>query len=178
MDVVTVAKHEFLLDGAEYFKDKKELYFLVKKRISDAVSVDISEIRICGSAYWGKRYRDEAPFEPGVSDLDVALINPPIFCRCMAEVREATKNFSDQTVFPKISRDITTFDEFRDYAFRKGIIRTDLLPDTKTRRDMVAASDNISRDYLDHFEKITFFIYDSAVSFAVKQAGAVKKFRS
>jgi hypothetical protein len=42
---------------------------------------------------------------------------------------------------------------------------------------MMVASERISRGFLDHFEKITFSIYDSASSFAVKQAAAAKKFR-
>ncbi|WP_157969011.1 hypothetical protein [Tropicimonas sp. IMCC34011] len=177
MNPITLAKHEFLLDGAAYFSDKLDLYMTIKHSISTELAVDVTEIRICGSAYWGRRFRDGSPFEPGVSDLDVAVISPLIYCRAMAETRDLTKNFSDQTSFPKASKRLSSFEEFQDYAFRKGIIRIDQLPNTLTRRLMMAASERISRDFLDHFEKITFSIYDSTSSFAVKQAGAAKKFR-
>lgn len=178
MNPVDIAKNEFLLDGAAYFSDKKELYLTVKQKISTLLPVDISEVRICGSAYWGYRFKDESPFSPGVSDLDVALISPQLFCRCMAEIRQLTKNFNDQTAFPQPTRRISVYVEFRDYAFGKGIIRTDHLPNVKTRADLERASEVISREFLSHFEKISFSIYDSALSFAVKQAGAAGKFRS
>lgn len=177
MDYVTLAKYEFLLDGAQYFEDKLELYLEIKQSICSTLLVDISEIRVCGSAYWGRKFFDSAPFEPGISDLDVAIISPQLFCRCMAEVRDVTRNFRDQTPFPKTERSISSYDKFHDYAFKKGIIRIDNLPNIKTRHEMLKASETISRDFLDHFEKITFLIYDSASSFAVKQAGAAGKFR-
>jgi hypothetical protein len=177
MSGVMLSKHEFLLDRAAYFADKPELYLRLKSSIAEITSADLAEVRICGSAYWGRRFRDCSPFEPGVSDLDVALISPALFCRCMAEAREVSKNFTDQTVFPKSSKIIPSFEEFQAYAFRKGIIRVDLLPRTKTQRVLIKASDDISRDFLEHFEKITFSIYDSALSFAVKQASAAEKFR-
>lgn len=177
MNPITLAKHEFLLDGAAYFSDKLDLYLTIKQSISTALSIDIPDIRICGSAYWGRRFRDGSSFKPGVSDLDAAVISPLIFCRAMAEARDITKNFSDQTSFPKASKRVSSFEEFQDYAFRKGIIRIDHLPNTATRRLMMKASEQVSRDFLDHFEKVTFSIYDSASSFAVKQAAAAKKFR-
>ena len=177
MDPVTIAKYEFLLDRAEYFSDKLDLYLRIKQAICLSLSIDITEVRICGSAYWGHRFRDGSPFQPGVSDLDVAIVSPILFCRSMAEVRDVTKNFTDQTPFPKATKSVSSFEEFQGYAFRKGIIRIDHLPDTQIRREMIKASDTVSRDFLEHFEKITFSIYDSANSFAVKQSMAAKKFR-
>lgn len=177
MDAVTLSKNEFLLDDASYFEDKKDLYWCIKRDISRTLSVDVSDIRICGSAYWGLRFVDETPFQPGSSDLDVAIINPSMFCRCMTEVRELTKNFNDQSVFPQCGNEVNSFDLFRGYAFGKGIIMIHHLPDIQIRRDLSDASQSISKRYLDHFEKITFSIYDSAISFAVKQAQATKKFR-
>ncbi|WP_143515644.1 hypothetical protein [Pseudooceanicola marinus] len=177
MNSVKAAREEFLLDSAHYFADKSDLYLSLKERIAADVYADISDVRICGSAYWGRRFRDESPFLPGVSDLDVAIISPQIFCRCMSEVRDLSKNFSDQSVFPKVTGKVSTFELFRDYAFGKGLIRTEHLPNVRTRRGFIESSDRISRDFASHFEKISFALYDSALSFANKQAGATRKFR-
>lgn len=178
MNPIEKAKHEFLLDNAEYFKDKKSLYLEIKVKISNLLPVEATDIRICGSAYWGRSFVKDEPFNPGVSDLDVALISPAMFCKCMTEVREITKNFSDQTSFPATSRAISAYEEFQSYSFKKGIIRADLLPKVRTRNALQDASEKVSREYLDHFEKISFIIYDSSQSFAVKQAGAARKFRN
>jgi hypothetical protein len=66
---------------------------------------------------------------------------------------------------------------FQDYAYKKGIIRTDLMPRTRSKKSMDAASERISRKYSDHFSKITFMVYDSEHSFTVKQIAATSKFR-
>jgi len=58
MNPITLAKHEFLLDGAAYFSDKLDLYLTIKQSISTALSIDVTDIRICGSAYWGRRFRE------------------------------------------------------------------------------------------------------------------------
>lgn len=174
---IRLAKYEFLLDEAAYFQDKKDLYLRIKLEIAKYIPADVSEIRICGSAYWGRSFAKDRPFTPGESDLDAAIISPSLYCRCMAEVRDLTKDFADQTHFPATRRSISTYDQFLSYSFKKGMIRGDLLPPVKTKMDLQHASEEVSRKYLEHFEKISFVVYDSMQSFAVKQARATEKFR-
>lgn len=165
---------EFLTDTASYFYDKKDIYLEIKDVLADELNTPISMVRICGSAYWGHSFVNDTPFRPAESDLDVALINPQLFVACLSEVRQLTRNFSNLTFFRGAQTIPITF---QDYAYKKGIIRVDLMPLTKIKRNLDSVSDAVSRKYINHFSKISFMIYDSEHSFTVKQMWATKKFR-
>jgi hypothetical protein len=177
MEGIKLSKHEFFLDNAAYFADKKDLYFEIRDKISRILHVDPLEIKVCGSAYWGYRFSSGAAFSPGSSDLDIGIVSSTLFCRYMSEIRDLTKNFTDQTFFPQGQKSVSAFELFRDYAFKKGIINPSNTPLTDTRRLLDGASKAISAGYLDHFEKISFLIYDSLSAFSVKQAAAAQKFK-
>lgn len=170
-----VSRQEFLTDDAVYFADKKDIYLNIKEDISINLSIPLSMVRICGSAYWGKSYSTEIDFRPGESDLDVAVISEALYVRCISEVRQITWNFSNLTSFSSGPRGPLTFQE---YAYKKGIVRTDLMPRTHTKKRLDIASDQISRKYSSHFSKITFLVYDSETSFTVKQILPIAKFRN
>ncbi|WYK04079.1 hypothetical protein DWF04_013535 [Cereibacter sphaeroides f. sp. denitrificans] len=168
------ARLEFLTDTAAYFSDKKSIYLELKDEISSELGLPLSEIRICGSAYWGQSFAHDRPFRPAESDLDVALVNGTLFIKCLSEVRQLTWNFSNLTSF-RGGAGLPVM--FQDYAYKKGIIRVDLMPKTRTKRSLDATSESISRRYGKHFSKITFMVYDSEHSFTVKQIAPTAKFR-
>ena len=171
----TTARKEFLTDNAVYFADKKDLYLAVKDDISTDLNIPLSLIRICGSAYWGKSFVEERDFVPGDSDLDVALIDQMLYVQCLSEVRQMTRNFSNLTAF---SGGANVPLLFQDYAYKKGIIRTDVMPRTRTKQRLISVSDKISRKYASDFSSISFAIYDSENSFTVKQILSTRKFRT
>ncbi|AXT34478.1 hypothetical protein D1820_05510 [Phaeobacter sp. LSS9] len=168
------AKHEFLLDQAIYFIDKPDLYLSIKNKMALALGQPGSAIRICGSAYWGKKYRDETPFEPGVSDLDIAIVSPLLFSQCMTEIREICAGFTDLTPFP-VKGSENTYETFRQYAVKKGMLRADFLPNVPTMQKLKRIAHHVSGDYLEHFSRITTCIYDSDDAFALKQTFALEK---
>ena len=131
-------------------------------------------VRICGSAYWGKSFSLGRDFLPGESDLDVALIDQDLFVRSLMEVRQVTRNYTNLTSF---RRGAESPNLFRDYAFNKGIIRTDIMPKTELKKHIDHAAASISKIYSDHFAKVSFLIYDCETSFIVKQIEPIKKFR-
>lgn len=168
------ARREFLTDTAYYFLDKKDLYLEIKDEISLETEVPLSMIRVCGSAYWGRSFSAGRNFLPGESDLDVALVDERLYVRSLTEVRNITKNYSNLTYFRSGP---TSPNIFQEYAFKKGIIRTDVMPSTSLKLKLDAISAKISKKYIDHFAKITFLIYDSETSFTVKQIRPTKKFK-
>jgi hypothetical protein len=172
---LTLSKQEFLTDRAKYFIDKKPIYLDLKNLIFEASSTPFSMIKICGSAYWGKSFNTELEFRPGESDLDVALIDSSLFVRALSEVRSLTWNFSNLTYFPSATPSAPTL--FQDYAYKKGIIRLDIMPRTKTKQSLDAIAQKASRQFKDHFSKVTLAIYDSEESFTVKQIPSTKKFK-
>lgn len=171
------ARHEFLLDGADYFKDKQDIYLKIKSDFSRKINHPISSVRVCGSAYWGVRFEDESPFEPRVSDLDVAVISPYLFAECMAQIRVITRGFTDLTFFP-VRPDFDSYSIFQQYSLRKGLLRPDFVPAVPVMRHLRGICRAMSRDYLDHFKDITVCLYDTEDSFAMKQVGAMQKLRA
>ena len=171
---VEFSEQEFLADRARYFSDKPALYVAIKKDIAKTASVRLQSIRICGSAYWGKSFPSEKDFRPGLSDLDVAIIDETLFVQCLTEARNVTRGFNERTAF---QNKVNSYEIFRDYVFKKGIIRFDLMPrsDIKSRFELISRS--ISKRYLEHFDKITFAIYDTDIAFIRKQSQAAEKFR-
>lgn len=169
------SRQEFLVDNAAYFADKKELYLQIKDEISVELGIPLSMIRICGSAYWGQSFTTSEAFTPGDSDLDVALVSADLYVQCLSEVRQITFNFSNLTSFNGSQETPLTFQE---YAYKKGIIRVDMMPRTRTKMRLDNTSRTVSRNHSRHFSKITFSIYDTESSFAVKQISSVSKFRS
>ncbi|WP_370675564.1 hypothetical protein [Pleomorphomonas sp. PLEO] len=173
-DIHLLARQEFLTDKAKYFSDKKELYLEVKDRIAESLGLPLSMIRVCGSAYWGRSYTADRDFLPGDSDLDVALIDQLMYVRAISEARQMTHNFYNRTLFP--SSPHNAYETFRDYAYKKGIIRPDLMPRTRLKTLLSSLSHSLSYQFRDHFSKITFAIYDTEASFTVKQIAPTEKF--
>jgi hypothetical protein len=172
MDIHNQARAEFLTDEAFYFRDKKEMYLEIKDRIGQALEVPRSMVRICGSAYWGKRYESGADFAPGESDLDVALISERLFVQLISEVRAKTRNFTNLTFFAGQEAPAI----FQEYALKKGIVRLDVTPRTDTMLKITTMSANLSKKYLNHFSNINLSVYDTEISFSNKQTGALEKF--
>lgn len=174
MSKYEMARHEFLLDRAVYFLDKPKLYLAIKNKLALGLGQPVSAIRVCGSAYWGKKYLDKALFEPGVSDLDIAIVSPLLFSQCMTEIRNKCSGFSDLRPFPIKGKE-NTYETFKQYALKKGMLRADFLPEVPTMLKLKRISHHISGEYLEHFSKITTCIYDSDDAFALKQTVASEK---
>lgn len=173
MGHVEKVKQEFFTDSAKYFSDKRGLSIEIRSAIAAETSLPLSMIKFCGSAYWGKSFVEGRDFKPGVSDLDVALVSEMLFTKAMSQVRAATKNFTDRTTF----KSEANFQKFRDYSFKKGMFLLSISPNIQVKIQLGKLEQKISLKYKDHFEKISFIIYDTEESFAVKQIGAVLKFR-
>jgi hypothetical protein len=166
------ARNEFLTDGAFYFRDKPEVYLAIKDSISSKTGTPTSMIRVCGSAYWGKSFKSGYDFRPSVSDLDIALIDAGLFVTCLSEVRKLTWNFTNLTKFnvpnsPQI---------FQDYAYKKGMIRVELMPLTNSKSNLDRVSQQLSEAYAEHFSKVSIIVYDTENSFTVKQISSAARF--
>jgi hypothetical protein len=169
------AREEFLIDSAQYFFDKKTLYLNLKEYIAGELALPLSMVRVCGSAYWGRSFLTDQPFQAGESDLDVAVIDGSLYVRALSETRQTTWNFSNLTAFPTEPKNAHLV--FQDYAYKKGIIRTDLMPRTKLRQQIYTIANTASARYKEHFGRVSVAIYDSESSFSVKQIQPTRKFR-
>ncbi len=177
LDSLQKSKIEFLTDKADYFRDKHEIYVEIKQAIFEKLAIPYSLVKVCGSAYWGHSFTTGILFTPGKSDLDIALISDSLFVKCLSEVRSQTRNFSNLVSFPQVENGPPNNVIFQDYAYKKGIIRVDKMPFTKTKLNLLEVAKNLTTAHISHFSNINFFIYDSEASFVVKQIGAVEKFR-
>lgn len=116
-----------------FFKDKMDLYFEIKKKISQRFKIPISNIYLVGSGQFGfslnpeKNYsnfrnEDNEDKNTKASDLDFAIISPKLFDEYWDEVCEIRLS---KTAHSK--DDEKLFSKFRNYLFR-GWIRPDAFP--------------------------------------------------
>ena len=122
-----------------YFKDNMDLYFEIKKCISEKFNIPITNIYLVGSGQFGfslspaKEYRnfieednDEANIK--ASDLDFAIISTKLFDEIWDELYDfKLSNISYD------KEDEKKFKMFKDYLF-KGWIRPDAFPFEYTKK--------------------------------------------
>ena len=123
-----------------YFKDKMDLFFDIKKKISQKYNIPITNIYLVGSGQLGfslnpkNNYRDFIETEnsvfPKASDLDFAIISDKLFGDIWDEI--CGFRLSD---FPYSDKTADDYYTFENYLF-KGWIRPDTFPfDFKMKKE-------------------------------------------
>lgn len=123
-----------------YFKDKMDLFFDIKKKISDKFNIPITNIYLVGSGQLGfslnpkNNYRDFIENESDdfleASDLDFAIISEKLFGDIWDEI--CGFRLSD---FPHDDKTARDYYSFENYLF-KGWIRPDAFPfDFKKKKE-------------------------------------------
>ncbi len=123
---------KYVLHNVPYFFAKDmDLYFEIKKKISEFYSISITNIYLVGSGQFGfsmsseKDYRDfvwEESTEELASDLDIAIISNKLF----DEYWDGICDYNINKV-PHDSKDEKLFNEFKNYLY-KGWMRPDKFP--------------------------------------------------
>ncbi|WP_341708925.1 hypothetical protein [Halopseudomonas sp.] len=77
----------------------EERQYQILNDISCFFRVPIMSIQVAGSAKTGRSFHKQKDFDPGNSDLDIAIIDPGLFRRYMEAIFSVTKGYSDNTGF-------------------------------------------------------------------------------
>ena len=134
----------------------------------------ISCIQIAGSAKTGRSFHKRQDFIPGTSDLDVAIVDAPLFVRYMELVFAKSKGYFDQTLFP-FRNGASTYEEYVRYLSR-GIFRPDLMTIGPERACWNDFFTRLSDKHTKLFSSISAAIYLSQSFFESKQRSAIKSY--
>ena len=143
----------------------------IYEEISRTLAVPARSVMVTGSAFTGQSFRESRPFSPGVSDLDVAVVDRDLFRELLLCASRATKYFRDQTSFQPSSGYRTgadTFKNFRSYAFNRGIVRPDLMPECDAKHQIEDLCQLLTNKHIRIFSKITVSVYGDEEYFIAK----------
>lgn len=122
--------------------------------LCDTLQLDVLTVRPIGSAVLGVSLKKDTVFQPGVSDLDLAVISQSLYNAFLRSAHEATSGFSDETLFD--DPEVPT----RFYAgLKDGLIDLELMPSCARKDEWKACLREIGNRYARHFGKITIIIY-------------------
>lgn len=152
----------------------EERQYLILNEISCFFNIPIMTIQVVGSAKTGRSFHKQKNFQPGDSDLDIAIIDYDLYRKYMEVIFSVTKGYSDKTGFPIINGK-STAEEYISYL-TKGIFRADLMPSCDARKQWNKFFGQLSRKHGDLFKSINAGIYMTQVFFENKQRSAIKNY--
>lgn len=169
---IDIARKIFLVYPTKVFIGNEEQQYAITNEIARHFDVPITSIQVAGSAKTGRSIFQQRDFIPGVSDLDVAIIDQRLFSKYMEIVYAETRGYTDKTRF-SIRSGRSTFDEYLTYI-TKGIFRPDLMPAGQEKASITNFFGLLSRNHTDLFKDINAAIYLSESFFESKQRSAIK----
>lgn len=153
---------------------EEERQYQILNEISCFFGVPIMSVQVAGSAKTGRSFHKQKYFEPGNSDLDIAIIDPVLFQRYVEAIFTVTKGYSDNTGF-SMREGKSVSKEYLAYL-TKGIFRADLMPTCEERKSWNMFFGQLSTTHGDLFKSINAAIYMSQVFFENKQRSAIKNY--
>lgn len=157
-----MARKLYLSYPTSVFAEKHEVEYEIRNRVRILYQVPIASVQVIGSAKTGFSLIKRTDFKKGVSDLDLAIIDPTLFNRLWEEAYEASNGFQahkfQDTVVGGVNKVGSGRDRFLDYLHR-GIVAPEFLPSGPYRAKIFSDFDRITKSYQDEFKKISAFFY-------------------
>lgn len=169
-----IVRKVFLAYPTKAFVGEEERQYLILNEISVFFGVPIMSVQVAGSAKIGTSFHKRRDFDPGNSDLDIAIIDINLFQKYMEKIYTETKGYSDGTGF-SMRDGQSVVDEYKTYL-TKGIFRADLMPSGETRKQWNQFFGQLSGRHGDLFKSINAAIYLSQAFFEGKQRSAIKSY--
>ena len=175
-DIGIVTERLFLSYPPLSFGQELDVYHTIRKKISARLRISISNVHLCGSCFLGISPFKLTPFEPGRSDLDIAIVDASLFERMLRASAEATNNYKNNTGF-KRSNGRSDADSFVTYAGKLGMIRPDMMPRCEAKQSWFDGFSELTTEYTRMFSKISAGIYLSEYFFTAKQNDGMKQLK-
>jgi hypothetical protein len=157
------------------FSEILEVEFEILNSISEFFQIPITSVQVVGSSKTGYSYFKSTDFLQGVSDLDIAIVDPYLFQKYCEIVSEETKGFSNLSKFMRTD-DSDNYKSYCKYIV-KGIFRPDLMPVCSQKKDWFNFFNKLSNNHIKMFSCINAGIYFSMKFFEQKQAETIDLFR-
>lgn len=173
-----IARKFFLSYPTNVFQNKYEIEFEIRNKISQKFQIPISSIQVAGSAKTGYSYYKKKEFQPGISDLDIAIINEKLFIEYMQISFRTTNHYSDLSKFSNknVALGIDIYKSFSNYLSR-GIFRPDLMPSCREKGEWFRFFNSLSEQFYELFNNINAGIYCNEFFYEHKQSDLVNKFQ-
>lgn len=165
------ARRVFVEERACALRKLREIEYSIKLKTASFFEIKYSEVCFTGSAQLGFSPIKDSPFQPGVSDLDLACVSTELFQKAWMETIDASRAFTDSTAFSHLSKDDLSL--FKDQLLRRGMIKVAFMPKSKLVSQWREFEDRLSREFLRHFGSITVAIYMNEYAFCWKQDSAL-----
>jgi hypothetical protein len=173
-----MARKLFLSYPTCAFLDDHEVEFSIRDRVRRLYGIPLSSVQVTGSAKTGFSLIKNTEFKKGASDLDLAIIDHPLFLKVWEEAHELSNGF-DATKFQDSYKDgkhIVGSGQKRFLQYlQRGIISPDFLPTGEPRRRILSDFSRVTQDHQDSFSKISAFFYAGEYFFQSKQKEAIDK---
>ena len=167
-----IARKIYLSYPTKAFCEKEDIQYEIMNNIARYFHVPLRSIQVTGSAKTGRSFHKKKDFTPGISDLDVAIIDMHLYTDLMEYVHNFTKGYSNRTRFP-IRDGLSTYAEYIAYLNR-GIFRPALMPYSDRRTDIDSYFGLLSKAHTGLFKSISAVVYLSETFFENKQRSAIK----
>jgi hypothetical protein len=167
-----IARKVFLTYPTKVFIGDEERQFEILNEVSIYLRVPITCVHVAGSAKFGQSFHKNTLFNPGMSDLDLAIIDSQLFSALVEIGLNLSKGYSDGSIFP-VRQGISTQEEYLRNLTR-GIFRPDLMPIGEDRADWANFFGKLSDKHTDIFKSINGAVYLSQGCFECKQRSAIK----
>lgn len=159
-EIGIVTERMFLSYPPISFGQELDIYHTIRKKISARLNISISNVHLCGSCFLGISPHKLTPFAPGRSDLDIAIVDAPLFERMLRASAEATNNYKNNTGF-KRKNGQSDAESFVTYAGKLGMIRPDMMPRCRTKEDWFDGFSELTTEYSKMFSKISAGVYST-----------------
>ncbi len=169
-----IARKIFLSYTTEIFKENQDAEFYIKNSISTAFDIPFSSIEIVGSGKTGLSFFKDKPFEPGVSDLDIAVISLPLYNKFCEISHEVSRGYGNLEVFP-IYKGQRTDKQFIK-SLKNGFINPFFMPKSEMKSKWLDFFNSLSNGYFELFKNINGGIYSSEYFFEYKQTECIEEY--
>ena len=169
-----ITRRLFLYDFCYVFEKNQDRGFAILNAICEKFKLTFSSVRVIGSAHTGYSYQKQRDFVPGDSDLDVAIISPPLFQEYSQAVYWLTHRYSDLSKFQRKDGHSVAQD-FR-YYLGSGQFRPDFMPECQLKTDWFSFFNRLSNNYTDLFKNINAGIYLSEGFFEMKTVSILEAY--
>lgn len=166
-----IVRKLFLIHPTHAFNENLNAADDILNRVSLEFNIPINDILVCGSAKIGFSLYKNTSYVPGVSDLDLAIINNHLYCNIFNKILSETRNYSKRDLFSG-----NKLDRYK-YGINLGMINYIFMPNIKLKKDLMKFFDEISIDHRGAFSSISCCFYMSEENFKQKQINGINKWK-
>ena len=168
-----VVRKFYLVHPAYAFHSDFDNADKVLNSVSNFLKVPISDIHVCGSAKLGFSVYKNTTFQPGISDLDLAIINRNVFINYFDSILKESRNYTREELFNNIIQK-------KRYIkmLAKGIINPQNMPNTQSKLELLNFFQSLSIDFRSKYNSISICLYLSETAFKEKQINGLNRWKN